>query len=119
MYIKLSYTNSLLHFRSVTGKNIKIFRITKASVERFSFYVISNNYFLSKLCSDHHKDLDGNLEAKHTAGRFAFASYYNDHMVLQQAPQKAVIWGYYPDAGYRLIVKVEIKYLTKWCHFIC
>ena len=39
---------------------------------------------------------------------FAFATYYNDHMVLQQAPQQAVIWGIYPDVGDRLIVKVNI-----------
>ena len=40
------------------------------------------------------------------AGSFAFASYYNDHMVLQQAPQQAVVWGTYPDIGDRIIVKV-------------
>ena len=25
---------------------------------------------------------------------FAFASYYGNHMVLQQAPQRAGLWGY-------------------------
>ncbi|KAK7474786.1 hypothetical protein BaRGS_00033967 [Batillaria attramentaria] len=44
---------------------------------------------------------------KQKAGRFAFASYYSDHMVLQQAPQRAVIWGFYPDVGDRIIVKVS------------
>lgn len=30
-------------------------------------------------------------------GRFRFASYYGDHMVLQKAPERAVLWGYGPD----------------------
>ncbi len=25
---------------------------------------------------------------------FRFGSYYTDHMVLQRAPQQAVVWGY-------------------------
>lgn len=25
---------------------------------------------------------------------FRFASYYGEHMVLQRAPEKAVVWGY-------------------------
>lgn len=40
------------------------------------------------------------------AGKFAFASYYNDHMVLQRAPFQAVVWGFYPDVGTRIILKV-------------
>ncbi|OWF41444.1 sialate O-acetylesterase-like [Mizuhopecten yessoensis] len=27
-------------------------------------------------------------------GKLSFASYYGDHMVLQRAPQRAVVWGY-------------------------
>ncbi|KAL8599184.1 hypothetical protein ACOMHN_007900 [Nucella lapillus] len=38
---------------------------------------------------------------------FAFASYYGDHMVLQRAPQRAVVWGYHPDPGNRIIVQVK------------
>lgn len=30
-------------------------------------------------------------------GKFRFASYYGDHMVLQKAPERAVLWGYGPD----------------------
>uniref|UniRef100_A0A8C8DAF1 Sialate O-acetylesterase n=1 Tax=Oncorhynchus tshawytscha TaxID=74940 RepID=A0A8C8DAF1_ONCTS len=30
-------------------------------------------------------------------GGFQFASYYGDHMVLQKAPERAVLWGYGPD----------------------
>ncbi|MBN3318043.1 SIAE acetylesterase, partial [Atractosteus spatula] len=30
---------------------------------------------------------------------FRFASYYGDHMVLQKAPQRAVVWGYGEDAA--------------------
>ena len=26
--------------------------------------------------------------------KLSFASYYNDHMVLQQAPKRSVVWGY-------------------------
>ena len=26
--------------------------------------------------------------------KLSFASYYNDHMVLQQAPKMSVVWGY-------------------------
>lgn len=40
------------------------------------------------------------------SGQFSFASYYNDHMVLQQAPQRAVVWGFHPDVGDRIIVKI-------------
>lgn len=29
-------------------------------------------------------------------GKLSFASYYGDHMVLQRAPQRAVVWGYAP-----------------------
>ncbi|KAK3096595.1 hypothetical protein FSP39_001552 [Pinctada imbricata] len=32
-------------------------------------------------------------------GTFSFASYYGDNMVLEQAPQKAVIWGYTEKVG--------------------
>lgn len=29
-----------------------------------------------------------------TGDEFRFASYYGEHMVLQRAPEKAVVWGY-------------------------
>ncbi|KAK3097297.1 hypothetical protein FSP39_008444 [Pinctada imbricata] len=32
-------------------------------------------------------------------GTFSFASYYGDNMVLEQAPQRAVIWGYTEKVG--------------------
>ena len=35
---------------------------------------------------------------KVNAAKLTFASYYNDHMVLQQAPKKCIIWGY-ADTG--------------------
>ncbi|KAL8570528.1 hypothetical protein ACOMHN_008885 [Nucella lapillus] len=38
--------------------------------------------------------------------RLTLASYYMDHMVLQQAPQQAVVWGTFPDVGDRIIIKV-------------
>lgn len=33
------------------------------------------------------------------AGDLSFASYYRDHMVLQRAPERAVVWGYGPDGA--------------------
>lgn len=36
--------------------------------------------------------------------KFAFASYYGDHMVLQRAPQHAVLWGYGPKPGNNVTV---------------
>ncbi|ESO83425.1 hypothetical protein LOTGIDRAFT_133483, partial [Lottia gigantea] len=38
---------------------------------------------------------------------FNFASYYENYMVLQRAPHKAVIWGYSPNIGERIIVKMS------------
>ncbi|XP_076467391.1 sialate O-acetylesterase-like [Babylonia areolata] len=38
---------------------------------------------------------------------FSFASYYGDHMVLQRAPQRATVWGYHPEPGYRIILQVK------------
>ncbi|KAF6721656.1 Sialate O-acetylesterase [Oryzias melastigma] len=32
-------------------------------------------------------------------GSLRFASYYGDHMVLQKAPQRAVLWGYAPPGS--------------------
>lgn len=32
-----------------------------------------------------------------TGGTLRFASYYGDHMVLQKAPERAVVWGYGPE----------------------
>lgn len=53
---------------------------------------------------------------------FRFASYYGDHMVLQRAPHKAVVWGYGPVISDNTTVKVtltsednidlEIEYFT-------
>lgn len=55
----------------------------------------------------------------HKAGNrnFSFASYYGDHMVLQAAPRKAVIWGYAPDGSQGVTVQVllkpdDVKYTT-------
>ncbi|XP_067675872.1 sialate O-acetylesterase-like [Haliotis asinina] len=36
-----------------------------------------------------------------------FASYYGNHMVLQRAPKQAIIWGYSPNIGEVIKVKVE------------
>ncbi|XP_035536313.1 sialate O-acetylesterase [Morone saxatilis] len=32
-------------------------------------------------------------------GNLRFASYYGDHMVLQQSPERAVLWGYGPEGA--------------------
>uniref|UniRef100_A0A3P9I405 Sialic acid acetylesterase n=1 Tax=Oryzias latipes TaxID=8090 RepID=A0A3P9I405_ORYLA len=39
-------------------------------------------------------------------GSLRFASYYGDHMVLQKAPQRAVLWGYAP-AGERVTISLS------------
>lgn len=39
-----------------------------------------------------------------------FASYYGDHMVLQKAPEKAVLWGYGPK---NVSVVVTLSGLSK------
>lgn len=32
-------------------------------------------------------------------GILGFASYYRDHMVLQKAPESAVLWGHGPEGA--------------------
>ena len=45
-----------------------------------------------------------------TADTFRLAAYYSDHMVLQMAPGKAVVWGY-GDVGAQITVLFkDIKY---------
>ena len=41
--------------------------------------------------------------------RFQFASYFGDNMVLQRAPQRAVIWGYGSASTENSTVTVTIK----------
>ncbi|XP_064159862.1 sialate O-acetylesterase-like [Anguilla rostrata] len=41
-----------------------------------------------------------------SAAEFSFASYYGDHMVLQKAPERAVLWGYGAN-GSKVIVSLE------------
>ncbi|KAL7878367.1 hypothetical protein AOLI_G00093410 [Acnodon oligacanthus] len=36
----------------------------------------------------------GSSEKSNRGDGFSFASYYGDHMVLQRAPERAVVWGY-------------------------
>ncbi|XP_071113686.1 sialate O-acetylesterase-like [Haliotis cracherodii] len=40
---------------------------------------------------------------------FSFASYYGDHMVLQQAPRKAAIWGYASKEGETITLSISGK----------
>ncbi|XP_033740503.1 sialate O-acetylesterase-like [Pecten maximus] len=54
-------------------------------------------------CSEQRRFIDGtrgtadnNDNSNPIQKRFSFAAYYGDHMVLQKAPQRAVIWGYSP-----------------------
>ena len=37
----------------------------------------------------------------------AFASYYGDHMVLQRAPARAIVWGYSSKVGSTLTVTLS------------
>ena len=40
---------------------------------------------------------------------FSFASYYNDHMVLQKSPMKANVWGYLHNSAVNNQVSVELN----------
>ncbi|XP_046550379.1 sialate O-acetylesterase-like isoform X2 [Haliotis rubra] len=40
-------------------------------------------------------------------GEFSFASYYNDHMVLQASPFQATVWGYSSQMGDAVKVEVD------------
>ena len=42
-------------------------------------------------------------------GDFGFASYYNDHMVLQRAPMKATLWGYLHNDAVNNLVTVNFN----------
>ena len=46
--------------------------------------------------------------AEQNNGKFSFASYYGDHMVLQGTPKKAVIWGYAPSGSAGKPVNVRV-----------
>ena len=41
------------------------------------------------------------------AGSFSFASYYADHMVLQQSPASPIIWGYANSVGLPITVSMS------------
>lgn len=40
---------------------------------------------------------------------FYFARYYGNHMVLQRAPSRAIVWGYGPYIDGNTTVKVTLK----------
>ena len=44
-----------------------------------------------------------------TDGDFSFASYYNDHMVLQRAPIKATLWGFLRNDAVNNLVAVNFN----------
>ncbi|CAF1691393.1 unnamed protein product, partial [Adineta ricciae] len=47
-------------------------------------------------------------------GEFRFANYYQDHMVLQRAPQKSIVWGYSDTENVSIILTINAKvYQTK------
>ena len=39
---------------------------------------------------------------------FRFSSVYGDHMVLQQAPKQAIVWGY-GEIGQRVVLRLRNK----------
>jgi len=43
---------------------------------------------------------------------FSFASYYQDHMVLQKEPHKAIVWGYGTPGATVIIILDEDAYLA-------
>ena len=46
------------------------------------------------------------------ANTLKFANYYQSHMVLQKAPQKAVLWGYASTLGDTVTVKLNGRLVT-------
>ena len=46
---------------------------------------------------------------KTASDNFAFASYYGDHMVLQQSPSRPMVWGYANLEEQGLKVKVIVS----------
>jgi sialate O-acetylesterase len=42
-------------------------------------------------------------------GKFRFANYYQNHMVLQRAPQKAIVWGYGDGQNVSITLKMSKK----------
>ena len=47
-------------------------------------------------------------------GAIRFANYYQDHMVLQRAPQRAIVWGYSDSFNTDIILTLNSEvYLTK------
>ena len=46
---------------------------------------------------------------KRSGDNFAFASYYGDHMVLQQSPSRSMVWGYANLDEQGLKVKVIVS----------
>ena len=50
-------------------------------------------------------------------GTFRFANYYQDHMVLQRAPQSAVVWGYADTFNTPVTLELNDRiYRTKTSH---
>ena len=52
------------------------------------------------------------LDGSETAEVFRFSNTYGDHMVLQQAPQRPVIWGF-GQVGQRVRLRLDRVYHTK------
>ena len=42
-------------------------------------------------------------------GVFRFANYYEDHMVLQRAPQKSIVWGYTDTTDFPITLAMNNK----------
>ncbi|XP_060559464.1 sialate O-acetylesterase-like [Ruditapes philippinarum] len=68
---------------------------------------VMKNVFEMVIETHNDKDISENT-LKEDERKFSFASYYQDHMVLQSSPQKAVIWGYVPKDKQNSIVEVFI-----------
>ena len=69
---------------------------------RFSVFPTENATTLENSATKH-IDYNKGLEQE-----FAFASYYQSHMVLQQKPARAAIWGYAPMQDVGHVVKVVV-----------
>ncbi|KAF3847949.1 hypothetical protein F7725_020977 [Dissostichus mawsoni] len=49
-------------------------------------------------------------------GVLRFASYYQDHMVLQKSPERAVVWGYVSEGAQIFNASEELKRAAHYPH---
>ena len=79
----------------------------KSSFHRRSISPTYYHYFYSNI--DFFFPVNRVYNDKTSSDNFAFASYYGDHMVLQQSPARPMVWGYANLDERGLKVKVMVS----------